>query len=107
MPLRPLSASLISCLGTWVYLIDELWVDFLHIFILNRTLDIDLLYHPATQQAIDLICTNRQLLDYLSSFCLYGFYKASEFQSRRNELGVKIHHGSETVKSHNRNRDPS
>ena len=34
-------------------------------------------------------------------------HKASEFQSRRNELGVKIHYGSEAVKSHNRNRDPS
>ena len=34
-------------------------------------------------------------------------HKASEFQSRRNELGVKKHHGSEAVKSHNRNRDPS
>ena len=34
------------------------------------------------------------------------YYKASEFQSRRNELGVKIHHGSEAVKLHNRNRDP-
>gem|GEM_PF-6217414 len=34
-------------------------------------------------------------------------HKASEFQSRRNELGVKIHHGSEAVKSHSRNRDPS
>ena len=34
-------------------------------------------------------------------------YKALEFQSRRNELGVKIHHGSEAVKLHNRNRDPT
>ena len=47
------------------------------------------------------------MLDPIASAMYNPKHKASEFQSRRNELGVKIHHGSEAVKSHNRNRDPS